>query len=766
MKTVKDYYDHFDDCREREIPMCADACPFKIDILDIQERLSKKRYSAAYKTLRDKVAFPGIVAEICPGYCEQSCIRRSIDEPISINLLEKTLIAKTTKKEPNAYNLPAKKERIAIIGAGLAGMGFAAKMASRKYDVTIFEKTDRIGGSLVELMDESSFMAEFELQLKNEKYNVQLNSEITDLDELSQEYDVIFIATGKGGNDFGIPSSDGCAIIGKAGVFLGGSIMGLDPVNALAQAIALSTSAENYIKVKKLEYPAPAVATRCVANEDKLTLASAVKPTEEIDGRLVYSDEECQAEVSRCIKCQCDACDSYCDIVGFYEKWPLKMRDEIFLSVKPAGSLVHKCPSRKYIAACTDCDIMRDVCPSGIDLCGMIKSARHQMHNADKMPAGFTQYYIRDMEFANSHFAALTKLAPGSQGSSCSYAFFPGCNMGALDPEYVLKPYKWLLENMPGTGLILRCCGIPCDWSGNTQMHDQEIAALKAEWESLGKPILITACMSCHKHLSENLPEIETRSLYEIMSQIGITTPGQQECKVYSIFDPCSARGNVSVQDAVRDLASKVGLSIEELPKSDKHGCCGFGGQGDIAAGDFSKYVTEKRASLSDNPYLVYCSNCRDVFNDYGKEAVHILDAVFAINTDNSAPSPGLSLRRENRVELKERLLTEIWGESMNDKPAALPYELKMSPETADKIKHQKILNEDICAVIAHAEETGRRTYSPDTQHYKAYKEIGSVTLWVEYTEEAENIRYIHNMYSHRMQIQLEAVFNGKKIDG
>ena len=55
---------------------------------------------------------------------------------------------------------------------------------------------------------------------------------------------------------------------------------------------------------------------------------------------------------------------------------------------------------------------------------------------------------------------------------------------------------------------------------------------------------------------------------------------------------------------------------------------------------------------------------------------------------------------------------------------------------------------------------------SPDTKHYKAYYEIGAITVWVEYTNgKAPEDRIIHNVYSHRMQIQLEAVFNGRKID-
>ncbi|MCE2603929.1 NAD(P)-binding protein, partial [Pseudomonas aeruginosa] len=78
--------------------------------------------------------------------------------------MEKSVVASATRKTSNKYNLPAKKKSVAVIGAGLSGMGFAFRMASKKYPVTVFEKEDRIGGHLKELMEESVYMAEFDLQ--------------------------------------------------------------------------------------------------------------------------------------------------------------------------------------------------------------------------------------------------------------------------------------------------------------------------------------------------------------------------------------------------------------------------------------------------------------------------------------------------------------------------------------------------------------------------------------------------------------------------
>ncbi len=835
---MQNYYEQFDACREHDDPTCVEACPFNMDFLTVQERIEKGRFNAAYKSMRSSLVFPGIVAELCPAYCEKSCIRQSTGSPVQIRLLEKSVIANASRKKSNAYNLPARKKRVAVIGAGLAGMGFAFKMASKKYDVAVFERSGKIGGRLSQLMDEKAYMAEFDLQFENETYDLNLNSEVTDIKSLckgvkpagsdagdqggfasgnadneedsadSGGYDLIYVATGKGGDAFGVPLPDaieesgnagsagsGCLLMGETGVFVGGELCGKDLMHGLADSFRIAVAAEGFLKTGRLTYPIvesqghrenPDFGKR-QARQDRKN-----QGCEESQGRgfeaadirradceeMPLTEEECVAEAKRCLRCKCDACDTYCDIVSFFNKMPVKMRDEIFLSCKPAGSLVHKSPARKYVAACTMCGILAEACPEHIDLCGMVNHARHKMHEAEKVPAAYRQYFMRDMAFANSEIAALKKNAPGF--GTGNYAFFPGCNLGALDPEYVIRPYRWLLSQEPGMGLLLRCCSVPVDWNGDSTLHDEEIARLRQDWEDLGKPVLIMACMSCQRHINEHLAEIGTISLYEFMAERGFSKKdspdGQQDSaaaeraeNVFSLFDPCSARNRDGVQSAVRTLAAACGVNAEELPEGDKHGCCGFGGMGSIAAPDFAQFVTEKRCELSKNPYLVYCSNCRDVFCDSGKKAIHILDVLFDIDANGTRPQPDLTQRRKNRAVLKERLLDEIWKEEHEMEPYESRYALMIPDEIREKINKQKVLEEDICQVICHAEATGRRTFSPETGHYKAYQEIGHITCWVEYSpanaDGGKEAYEIHNVYTHRMRIELEAVFNGRKVD-
>ncbi|MEE0771829.1 MAG: hypothetical protein UIJ87_01470, partial [Anaerovoracaceae bacterium] len=160
--------------------------------------------------------------------------------------------------------------------------------------------------------------------------------------------------------------------------------------------------------------------------------------------------------------------------------------------------------------------------------------------------------------------------------------------------------------------------------------------------------------------------------------------------------------------------------------------------------------------------YITYCINCRDVFHDDGKAADHILNILLDIDGPGDK-LPTVTERRCNRVSLKESLLNEIWGETMNEKPV-FKYDLIIGPEMKAKMNSLKLLEEDICHVLEMGELHGRRAYDPDTGTYKCYREIGSITCWLEYKPSDKGYEVV-NVYTHRMKIELEVVFNGRKTD-
>lgn len=754
---MEKYYKQFENCRQWEKPYCTDQCPFHLDVLDFQAKMSKNRYNAAYKTMRNAVAFPDIVAAACPEYCGDCCPRKDIDRSVQLNLLEKTCVAKAARKRATEYNLPIKEGKVAIIGAGISGLACALRLASKKYDVTIFEKTDRFGGQLWDILDPDIFLEDIKRQFEFENYALHLNTEVEQIEELQKAgFHAVYVATGEGGNGFGaLQDEHHCITVGTMAVFAGGSITGKDVMYALADGLDMAWAVEVYLKTGKLQYPQESAPSKVVVNPNKFIGIEPVAPTE----NGIFTDEETKLEAARCIRCQCDDCKTYCDIAGFLNKWPLEMRDEIMTTTMASESLVHKNPAVKLINMCTQCDLCNEVCPGSIQLGRMIKTARRRLHKQNKMPGAYHQFWLKDMDFSNGALAAVCKTAPGT--NQCKYAFFPGCHLGAANPAYVLKPYGWLLSKQQDIGLFLRCCGVPADWAGNEEMLEQELSDMRSQWENMGKPTLIMACPSCMRHVTQYLPEIQVLSLYAVFAEWGLVSQARNWNGTYSIFDPCSARNDQEQQDAVRQLASQAGIKLEELPEGDKHGCCGFGGNVSVASEDFAEYVVKERGKLSENPYISYCINCRDVFCDSGKKAVHILDVLFDVNTDGHE-LPNLTERRQNRMTLKKTLLKEIWSEEMEEKPRESKLTILIPAEIQSKMDSQKLVSQDVEEVLEFGESAGRRAYNPEKDTYQCYKELGFITCWVEYQIKGDTY-LVTNVFTHRMKIELEAVWNGKK---
>ena len=103
---MQTYYQQFENCLQEERAFCSDDCPFHMDVLDFQEKLAAGRYSAAYKIFRNAVAFPEIIAAICPQYCTAGCPRSSLGGVIQINRLERTCLEFKNRHHRRRYFRP------------------------------------------------------------------------------------------------------------------------------------------------------------------------------------------------------------------------------------------------------------------------------------------------------------------------------------------------------------------------------------------------------------------------------------------------------------------------------------------------------------------------------------------------------------------------------------------------------------------------------------------------------------------------------------
>lgn len=763
---MEKYFKQYDKCRQDEKPYCAGACPFHLNVMEFISRMENGKFNSAFKTLRDAFAFPAVVAELCEEQCAAECLRKDIDKSVQLNLLEKTCIAKATKKEPQKYNLPARNKKVGIIGAGGSGLTCALRLAQKKYEVIIWEKSDKLGGILLELLPASLCLEEFKEQFKYETYQLHYNTEIQSLETL-QEFgvDAVYIATGENGLHFGALNNKEktCFVDGNMGIFSGGRLLGKNPVEAIAQGMEMAKNIENYLKTGVIDFNDNNIQCRGCTDTFFETEKKPVLPSD----NGLFTEEEAVREANRCLKCRCDGCMNYCDVNRYYKKQPRRLRDDIMATVafSTSPSFIKKTPARRLINTCTQCGICEEICPEGIETGTMLLEARRSLHRQGTLPGAYHQFWMRDMEFANSDRAAVSRCALGYD--SCTYTFFPGCQLGAAQPRYVLEAYEWLLKNEPSTGMILNCCGLPAEWAGDEASHQNVISNIREEWKRLGKPVLITACASCRKHLQKYLPEIETVMLYSIMEEINcISVKGKNVYKneVFNVFDPCSVRNQIKIQKDVRNLALRAGLQIEEFPRKDFHGCCGYGGHVSEANPEYYDYVVSSRCDMSMKPYLVYCINCRDIFRERGKRAIHILELFFPSDTNDEALCD-LSKRRQNRIELKNKLLQRIWKEeNKTGMDYKYTYHLLIKPAVRNKMENFKMLEEDVYNVIEAGELSERCVYDPKKDSYICYQESGYFTFWVEYRKISEGYEVL-NVYSHRMKIKLESVWNGRKTN-
>jgi len=733
------------DCLQFERAFCSAECPFNLDIRDFAGKLQQGRFNVAYKTYQNVVGFPGIVTALCPEPCKKVCPMKDAGGPISLKWLEKASMDHARNKEPDQYNMPPKNKKIAIIGAGISGLACALRLSTKKYPVTVFEKSDRIGGHLYDLLDPEIFLEDIKLQFKYEIYQLYTDTEITDIDVL--DFDAIYIATGKNGNDFGLSKgSEGLYATSRQGVFIGGSITGADTMKAIAHGLNVSNAIEAYLKIGKMSFGEEISGTTRLKPEAIRKIPK--DPIIPADG-CAYSKDEAIAEAKRCLKCCCDACVHYSPLMNYFQKFPRRITEEVEITIHPSSLDGNATLATRLISTCNHCGLCKEVCPVGIDVGKFLLKSHRTMHETGKMPWAFHEFYLRDMEFSNGE-AGLVKAPHGYD--KCRFMFFPGCQLGASDMRYVSESYNYMTKYFPDTALMLRCCGAPADWAGDEKIHSGVIDAIKADWSRLGKPTAVFACPMCKQMFGKYLPEIQGRFLYEFFIETETKPVVKYNSSKASVYDPCASRYEPDLQQIIRNIASNAGFILEPLVmEKNMAECCSYGGQVAIAHPPYVNYNVEKRIRQNDNPYITYCSNCRDIFTKAGKQCWHILDIMFGLNREHEKILT-ISERRQNRLHLKQQLLKEYWNETFlmeNNKK-----QLIISPELREKLNKEMILETDIFTVIEYCEQSGQKLLDSEAGTYAGHRQIGNMTFWVEYRIMQDGSYELLKGYCHRMKIE------------
>jgi formate dehydrogenase beta subunit len=221
-KPVLDAIDHFEDQFSGAIQLqkktprqeykvkvtapCESACPSHLPITRYIELIKEGRFEESLDAIREKTCLAGVLGRVCVRPCEDNCRRQNVDEPISIKWLKRFVAdyELEKRKEPWTKKEGGRPEKVAIIGAGPAGLSCAYYLALKGYPVTIFERLGEPGGmAAVGIPDyrlprdivkyEAGIVEKMGVEIR---YNTQVGKDITLSQMFEQGYKAIFIAVG------------------------------------------------------------------------------------------------------------------------------------------------------------------------------------------------------------------------------------------------------------------------------------------------------------------------------------------------------------------------------------------------------------------------------------------------------------------------------------------------------------------------------------------------------------------------------------------
>jgi glutamate synthase (NADPH/NADH) small chain len=211
-------------CLQCKKPKCIEGCPVEIDIPAFIKLIADGDYVGAARKLKERNSLPAVCGRVCPqeDQCEKVCIVGKKDDPVAIGRLER-FAADWERGKGEVFvpeKAPSTGKKIAVVGAGPAGLTLAGDLILKGHEVTVFEALHKAGGVLIYGIPEFRLPKEIvdaEVHyLERLGVRVEVDCVIGRLetvDELLQEYDAIFLGLGAGLPQFlNIPGENLCGI--------------------------------------------------------------------------------------------------------------------------------------------------------------------------------------------------------------------------------------------------------------------------------------------------------------------------------------------------------------------------------------------------------------------------------------------------------------------------------------------------------------------------------------------------------------------------
>jgi NADPH-dependent glutamate synthase beta subunit-like oxidoreductase/ferredoxin len=321
--------DHLGDC----LGPCQLACPAGMDIPRMIRRIVAGDLASAAETVRAHIPLPAVLGRICPAPCEGACRRGSYDEPVSVCLLKRWVGDRDLAKEPWAPEVaPDSGKRVAIVGAGPAGLSAAYYLRLMGHAVTLIDEREAPGGGLREIAEEelpaevtqaeAARIVKLEVDVRPE---TRLGASLT-LDELREQFDAVLIAIGETDEETaerldlpwgrrGLEAERQSHESPVEGVFVAGSAQSPSKlaVRAVAGGREAALAIDKYVRGEEIEPEGRPFNVNLgrLEPDEAARMAADASDHERIEpsggAAAGFNDEEAAREGLRCLHCDCRA---------------------------------------------------------------------------------------------------------------------------------------------------------------------------------------------------------------------------------------------------------------------------------------------------------------------------------------------------------------------------------------------------------------------------------------------------------------------------